>query len=159
RLTDQHLSEAEKLMSDYPEIFSVDDRRTWRQDLLRILLKEVPERHVFIALSGKNVAGAILFSEDVESHNHYWEINWIVVNHEFQRKGIGSVLLKKAFNEMREKLGERVYVKTSAAHYNEDTRAFYKKMGFEELTSLPHYYADKEKNTAENAIVFYQKLT
>lgn len=158
-LRDQHLAQAETLFQEFPDIFSSEESELWRTQLLKILLKELPHTYAYVATDSKDtVLGAIMFHEDQESQNFYWEIDWLVVRKEQHRQGIGRALVEKALDFMKEKEGTHVYLHTSQAHYNTPTKEFYKKMNFEQLAVFPDYYASNRKNRNENSILFYQHI-
>jgi ribosomal protein S18 acetylase RimI-like enzyme len=71
-----------------------------------------------------------------------WDIYWLVVHRDFQRRGIGSVLLKK----VEEFVGKDAIlrVETSGKEEYRGTREFYLKNGFKEVGRIPHFYGQDD---------------
>src|SRR5258708_2360184 len=157
-LKDLHLPQTKLLFQEFPEIFSQEDQKMWREALLKVLLHELPHTQVFVCVDAGSVVGAIMFHEDQQSQNHYWEIDWLVVRSSSQGQGLGKLLVDKALDVIKDKEGTHVYLHKSTAHHNEHTKAFYAKMKFRELAVFPDYYLSSKKNANENSILFYRQL-
>jgi ribosomal protein S18 acetylase RimI-like enzyme len=70
-----------------------------------------------------------------------YTLYWIAVHPEYQGKGLGKALMRETEKRVRAVGGTRIYIDTSyKAQYNE-TRAFYKSLGYRLGALLPDYYA------------------
>jgi [ribosomal protein S18]-alanine N-acetyltransferase len=66
------------------------------------------------------------------------EILTIVVSPNWQRKGIGSALLKELFTQLSKNRISNLFIEV--AEDNESAQLFYKKNGFGFVGKRPHYY-------------------
>jgi ribosomal protein S18 acetylase RimI-like enzyme len=70
-----------------------------------------------------------------------YDLYWIVVHKNRQRRGLGQLLLDAAERRIRAAGGRRVYVDTSNRAQYEPTRAFYESRGYRREAVLPDFYA------------------
>ncbi len=70
-----------------------------------------------------------------------FDLYWIAVHPDFQRKGIGRMLLAETEKRIKEAGGTRVYVETSQRVQYASTRAFYEGLGYRIESVLPDFYA------------------
>jgi acetoin utilization deacetylase AcuC-like enzyme/GNAT superfamily N-acetyltransferase len=71
-----------------------------------------------------------------------FDLYWIAVSPDEQRKGLGRKVLMRAEEAMKRAGARRIYVDTSSSDKYEATRAFYRRMGYEETATLPGFYRD-----------------
>ncbi len=88
-------------------------------------------------LNGDKLLGFILFSENSLSEGVI-ELLWIVVDPEFQGKGLAEVLFMEFLNEIRKKNARLIVLETSERHAR--ARGFYRKMGFEREAEIKDFY-------------------
>lgn len=69
-----------------------------------------------------------------------FDIYWIVVKPDFQRKGIGSNLIDFLEKEVKEKNGRMILADTSSIKDYEKAQKFYIKRGFQEEARIIDYY-------------------
>jgi ribosomal protein S18 acetylase RimI-like enzyme len=69
-----------------------------------------------------------------------FDLYWIVVDPNFQGKGIGSKLLDFLEEGVREKGGRMILADTSTIPQYEKTKNFYIQNGFQEVAKVPDYY-------------------
>jgi len=69
-----------------------------------------------------------------------FDLYWIVVDPNFQGKGIGSKLLDFLEKEVREMKGRMILADTSLFPQYEKTQKFYFKKGFQEVARISDYY-------------------
>ncbi len=82
-----------------------------------------------------------------------WELENIVVANGTRRKGTGRLLLTELIAQARAAGGCAIFLEVRES--NQDARAFYRKMGFEEAGVRELYYA----SPAENAVLYHLKLS
>lgn len=73
-----------------------------------------------------------------------WDVYWIVILKEFQRKQIGSILLKEVENEIQKRNGRLILIETSSKKSYEPTRRFYEKMNYEIVANIDKYYSEQD---------------
>jgi ribosomal protein S18 acetylase RimI-like enzyme len=69
-----------------------------------------------------------------------FDLYWIVVDPNFQGKGIGSKLLDFLEEGVREEGGRMILADTSTIPQYEKTKNFYLQNGFQEVARIPDYY-------------------
>lgn len=82
-----------------------------------------------------------------------YDIYWIVVHPSSWNRGIGSALLRKAEEEMRDRQARLLLIETSSLAPYAAPRAFYQRHGFEEISRVPNYYA-----LGEDKLIYGKKL-
>jgi ribosomal protein S18 acetylase RimI-like enzyme len=70
-----------------------------------------------------------------------WDLYWIAVAPELQKRGIGALLLKFVEAHVREQAGRRLVIETSSLPRYEATRVFYEHHGYRELARIADFYA------------------
>ncbi|WP_427050918.1 GNAT family N-acetyltransferase [Paenibacillus sp. TC-CSREp1] len=127
--------------SDYPEIVSL-----WNNDLgsPNVNLDNISERiakmkkdenyKIFVALFENNVAGCISVVQTMalEYEVGYLKINGLVVRGDFQKKGIGSKLLKHAEDYALEK--GLSYLILNTGFQRTEAHHFYESKGYDKLS-------------------------
>ncbi len=70
-----------------------------------------------------------------------YDLYWIVVDKNHQRRGVGRALLRRAEREIARRGGRRVYIETSSRQQYAPTRAFYQRSGYCAEAVLSDFYA------------------
>jgi len=70
-----------------------------------------------------------------------YDLYWIAVDPEFQRHGIGRMLMSAAESRIVACGGQRIYIDTSGRGQYAPTRAFYEACGFHREATLKDFYA------------------
>jgi ribosomal protein S18 acetylase RimI-like enzyme len=70
-----------------------------------------------------------------------FDLYWIAVSPDEQRKGLGAQAYARAEAAMRKAGAKHIYVDTSSSDRYAPTRGFYQRMGFVEEARLPDFYA------------------
>lgn len=76
----------------------------------------------------------------IEGTQGSFDLYWIAVAPEEQRKGLGPQVFARAESAMRKAGAKKIYVDTSSSDRYAGTRGFYQRMGFEEDARLPDFY-------------------
>jgi ribosomal protein S18 acetylase RimI-like enzyme len=93
---------------------------------------------LFADVSGR-VAGYTCFGEIPCTFGSF-DLYWIAVHPDFQRKGIGEFLLKET-EKLAVNMGcRRIYIETSARELYAPTQKFYKRCGYRKEAFLKDYY-------------------
>ncbi len=69
-----------------------------------------------------------------------WDIYWIAVDPHHQRRGLGAMLTSLAEEEVRRRQGRLILVETSSQELYTPTRAFYDRIGYQEIGRIPDFY-------------------
>lgn len=84
---------------------------------------------------------------------HSWDLYWIAVDQLRKNKGLGTILLKKT-EEMIKQMGGRIlWIETSGRPAYQATVAFYHHKGYSLEASLPEYYGPGDPK-----LIFCKKL-
>jgi len=112
-------------------------KKVWREYDDECFGREMPfkkEKHVFLAKEGNTPIRGVL-SMNVRSGVMY--ISSLIVSKDWRRKGIGTKLMNECETWAKEHSVHKAYL------YTENVTGgagFYRKMGFEELGTLPNFY-------------------
>ena len=79
--------------------------------------------------------------------NEEWELQYVAVAPEFQRRGVGAYALAEFIDHARRSGGARIFLEVRQS--NQAARALYRKLGFEETGLRKSYYS----NPLEDAII------
>jgi ribosomal protein S18 acetylase RimI-like enzyme len=82
-----------------------------------------------------------------------FDLYWICVGRDFARRGIGKALMDRAQVEVRRAEGRLVVVETSGTPEYAPTRAFYEKLGYARVATVPEFYGP------DNDLVIYTRKT
>lgn len=77
-----------------------------------------------------------------EMTDRSWYLFWIIVDQSQQSRGIGSALVGYVEEKVRSKGGRILLIETSSLPMYHATRGFYKKLGYDQVATIPDYYAD-----------------
>ena len=81
-----------------------------------------------------------------------YDLYWVAVQSDFQRMGIGKVLVKAVEDEVKKANGRHLYISTSDIDLYKPTRKFYEKVGYDRVATLQDYFAPGD------AQVIYRKI-
>jgi ribosomal protein S18 acetylase RimI-like enzyme len=70
-----------------------------------------------------------------------YDIYWLIVEPQKQRKGIGSVLMRFATDIIKDSRGRMIVVETSGSDRYGPTRKFYERMGFSQAAVVKDFYS------------------
>ncbi|HOW10304.1 MAG TPA: GNAT family N-acetyltransferase [Bacteroidales bacterium] len=71
---------------------------------------------------------------------HSWDLYWIAVHNNSRNKKLGSLLLRAAEDDVRERGGKILWIETSGRPLYAPTESFYKRNGYELAASLRDFY-------------------
>jgi ribosomal protein S18 acetylase RimI-like enzyme len=104
-----------------------------------------------VAESDHAIAGYVTYGETPLTDGT-WDIYWIAVSPNHQKKGIGGALMAAAETEIARKKGRMVMAETSSKTDYADTHRFYVSQGYRLAARIEDFYAPGDD------IVFFQKL-
>jgi GNAT superfamily N-acetyltransferase len=104
------------------------------------------------AEAGNRMAGYCCFGRIPFTKDSY-DLYWIAVHADFQNKGIGKVLLKKAEMTLLVSGGGRIFIETSSRMQYEPTRRFYLRSGYVQAAILRDFY-----DIGDHKIIFSKTL-
>ncbi len=94
---------------------------------------------VFAELEGE-VIGYSCYGP-VPATRYSYDIYWMAVHPDYQRRGIGRKLIAMNESLVRRAGGRRIYMDTSARAQYGPTRLLYEAEGYQQAACLPDYYA------------------
>lgn len=83
-----------------------------------------------------------------------WDLYWIAVEPNFQRRGAGRGLLERAERDMRASGARTCVIETSSRDDYSATRAFYLSCGYDEVARVPDFYDE-----GEDRVTYMKRLT
>ena len=95
--------------------------------------------HFILAERGSGLVAYACYGP-IEGTQGSFDLFWIAVAPEEQRKGLGPQVFARAESAMRKAGAKKIYVDTSSSDRYAPTRGFYQRMGFEEDARLPDFY-------------------
>lgn len=110
-----------------------------------------PYRYHFILLDHADETIAFACFGQIPATNKRFDLYWIVVSPEHQRKNIGQTLLNKTENHIIELGGVAIYVQTSGTEHYTQARLFYEKNKYIQVANINDYYKKCD------ALVIYKK--
>lgn len=72
--------------------------------------------------------------------SHSYDLFWIAVHKDFQRQGLGRLLLVESEKRIAAAGGRRIYVETSGRDQYEPTRSFYEHCDYTREATLAEFY-------------------
>ena len=107
---------------------------------------------VWIDPSSGKPGGWVYFSPDTHS-DRAWQLWWIGVAPDQQKRGIGSMLLKHVEQVVRDRNGKVLLIETSSLPGFTNTQLFYTRHGYRECGRIPDYYDD-----GDSKVIFAKSL-
>lgn len=87
----------------------------------------------------ENVLGYVCYGRTPMT-DHTYDLYWIVVDPTQHGKGVGRKLYAAMETEVRRAGGKIVRIETSSSEGYDNTKAFYHRLGFEELNHIRDFY-------------------
>ncbi|MFH1665532.1 MAG: GNAT family N-acetyltransferase [Candidatus Omnitrophota bacterium] len=114
------------------------------EEVVTDCFKDPPEYLILYEKIEEKAAGFIILGRTPLTA-FSWDIYWIVVDKEFQGRGIGSKLIKKA-EDLMLRSGERAVVRleTSTREAYVSARKLYAKAGYREVGTIRNFYAQDD---------------
>lgn len=106
----------------------------------RLAKGEASGYEFILAETGGEVIGYACYGP-VPATRHSFDIYWMAVHPDYQRRGAGRKLLEMCETLIRGSGGRRIYMDTSARAQYEPTRRLYEARGYRQAACLPDYYA------------------
>jgi len=107
------------------------------QSELEAMLNKVNKEHIWVAELNKKAVGFMILTQNTDGS---LEVDWLDVHPDFQRKGIGTLLVKKACEVAKEKEFKILSVHTHEK--NEKMMQFSIKNGFEMVERIRNFYGE-----------------
>ena len=95
------------------------------------------------AAPSSSIAGYVCFGQIPCTIGSY-DIYWIVVSPQFQRRGLGRWLMTLAEKQVAEKGGRKIFIDTSGRPEYASTRDFYRNCGYRIVAELDDFYAPND---------------
>jgi ribosomal protein S18 acetylase RimI-like enzyme len=92
------------------------------------------------AETGESLAGSACYGRVPLTRASY-DLDWIAVGPNQQRRGVGQQLLARVEDDLRARGGGNLYVETSSRPSYEAARRFYASAGYRECARFPDFYA------------------
>ncbi len=96
--------------------------------------------HILVGEVSSAIAGYICFGPTPLTEGT-WDVYWMAVAPDSQRRGIGGALLEAAEKSIRESSGRLAIIETSSTPAYANTKHFHTSHGYEIIARLPDFYA------------------
>jgi GNAT superfamily N-acetyltransferase len=131
--------------------FSEEEALMAKEVVLTALLK--PEEYFFFIAESEGKPIGYACYGNVHCSKVSYELYWISVLREFQRHGLGKVLIEAVENAVRQLGGRKLFVCTSGTKLYSSTRNFYEAGGYIKAAVLKDYY-----NTGDDEVIYEKNL-
>jgi len=131
-----------------------DNSVNWSHKHYESLGATIPKPAGYLVLVAEDSSHATRLSASVLGYlaAHYvaddWELQYIVVAREFQRRGVATCLVNELIRQVRAHGGTHIFLEVRES--NQNARALYRKLGFRETGLRKGYYPDPP----EDAILY-----
>ncbi|MBI3600449.1 MAG: GNAT family N-acetyltransferase [Nitrospinae bacterium] len=135
------------------EVFNQDEIDC-AMELIDIYLNNPSQKDYLLAsaINGNNeVVGYVCYGKAPLTHGAY-DLYWIAVEPEYQREGVGRILLNYVESEITKLSARMLLAETSSRAVYEKTRRFYIKNGFSEEARVKDFYS-----TGDDKVI-YKKI-
>ncbi len=109
--------------------------------------------HFILAERGSGLVAYACYGQ-IEGTQGSFDLYWIAVAPEEQRKGLGVQVFTRAEAAMRKAGAKRIFVDTSTSDRYAPTRGFYQRMGFEEDARLTDFYGP-----GDGKVIYVKSMT
>jgi len=110
--------------------------------------------HFLVAIDEHDtVAGYICYGQ-APMTSGTWDIYWIAISTRFQRRHIGSILLRAAEKEVRAQKGRLIIIETASKPSYGITRKFYQRMGYHMSARIAQFYS-----ATDDKLIYSKYLT
>src|SRR3990170_940361 len=96
--------------------------------------------YILIAESGLTLSGYICYGPTPLTEGT-WDVYWMAGAQDMRGQGIGGALLKTAEGKIKESQGRLPVIETSTIPSYENPRRFYLGQGYQEVATIPDFYA------------------
>lgn len=131
---------------------SIESIAAFREEDVAIALELIDDRldngedsdyQFLVAVEGDAALGYVCFGLIPLTVSSF-DLYWVVVAPEHQRKGVGARLMTAMAQAVVQQGGRRIYIDTSSSDQYATTRAFYHSQGYAEAARFPDFYRDGE---------------
>lgn len=109
--------------------------------------------NVIVAEVGSSIVGYICFGHTPLTVAT-WDVYWLAISPDFQRKGIGRTLLNSAEEEIKKAKGKMIIVETSSRPEYDKAKRLYASHGYQLICQIPNFYA-----LGDDKLVFIKRLS
>ena len=118
---------------------------TFPEREIKMVAKELktppnPNHLKLVAIKKEAILGYLSASRPQDSKNS-WLINWLAIAKKEKRKGIGTLLIKRAESKIKAKNALQIFIETCSCPNELPARKLYKKLGYKKVATLPDFYA------------------
>jgi len=123
-------------------------------ELVEDRLDQGPESdYHFIFLEAEGEAIGYTCYGPIYMTDNRFDLYWIAVREDLRGLGLGHILMEETEKKVAEMNGRFLFVETSGKDDYLKTRTFYRKIGYQEVARIPHFYKDHD-----DKIIFMKKI-
>ncbi len=109
--------------------------------------------HLLIAEHDSEISGYICYGPTPLTEGT-WDVYWMAVTPKKKGKGIGTLLLAAAEENIKKHKGRLILIETSSTQAYELTRRFYHHAGYTIISQIPDFYSP-----GDGLVVFQKRLS
>ncbi len=98
------------------------------------------EYHIYVQTDRKNNVRAFVCYGEAALSAHAFDLYWIVVHPDFQRRNIGTNLMNLVEKAVRKDGGRMILIETSSSPGYGKARRFYRRLGYRQIARIPDFY-------------------
>ena len=108
--------------------------------------------YFYVAAEADRVAGYICYGPTPLTEGT-WDVYWLAVSPLLMKKGVGSTLLKRAEEDIKNRGGRMILIETSSNPNYRAARSFYVTLGYRLVSTIPDFYSP-----GDNKVTFQKVL-
>lgn len=117
-------------------------------------INQQKHRYWYVETKEGEIIGALGVRENKYGSDGYeMDSDYAAVHKDYRKQGIGSMLLQTMEEFVKQNGGRYVHVPSCDTDYYAPARAFYQKLGYTQVGTMPNYYME-----GEGRVDFYKEL-
>lgn len=140
-------------LADATAMFKPQEIKALREVLDDYHAREYLQGHLCVVAEIDGQLEGFVYHAPAAMAEGSWHIYWIAVKRTSQGRGLGSILLRRAEEDARQRGGRVMFVETSSMPHYDPTRRFYVKHNYDVGAILQDFYAD-----GDDMVIFRKRL-
>lgn len=136
------------------DVFNAEEKIVLKEMIQECLNNNGKNYFLFNEHLDTNILGFTIFGK-IPFTDCAWDIYWLIVDKNYQGKGVGKKLLAQVENFLLKNYTRAlIRVETSARKEYLHARNLYSKQGYNEIGRIPNFYSEND-----NLVTYYKKIS